>query len=157
MVVYKLLLKADLENVESVVASDDTRWYIKWSCNNCGEKTENFVYVSKHESRENPKGRGSANLLYTCKFCKRDSSVDVVKGSEKPYSKSGSYAGPVVEFDCRGITPEEYEPKVGWVVRCESGTEFEDGVDFADDWVDYDDKANNSVGVYGVSGKFERA
>lgn len=37
-----------------------------------------------------------------------------------------------------------------------SGTKFEDGVDLADDWADYDDKAGNSVGVYAVEGKFER-
>eukprot|EP01126_Amoeba_proteus_P062493 TRINITY_DN8507_c0_g1_i2.p1 TRINITY_DN8507_c0_g1~~TRINITY_DN8507_c0_g1_i2.p1 ORF type:complete len:222 (-),score=50.34 TRINITY_DN8507_c0_g1_i2:193-768(-) len=154
MVVFKLLVKADLENVEELIPTDDTRWYMKFSCSQCGEKTDKMVYVTKKEEHNNPRGRGTTNLIYTCKFCKRESYVDIVPGSEKSYKESGSFQC-VVEFDCRGVTPVEYEPRAGWIVKC-VGTTFEEDVNLADDWADYDEEADNSVAVYGLVGKFVR-
>lgn len=58
-------------------------------------------------------------------------------------------------FDCRGIEPVDFSPGKGWVVKIEeSGTVFDD-VDLSEkEWVDYDDKINQSVGIYELESQF---
>lgn len=55
----------------------------------------------------------------------------------------------IVSFDCRGVEPIEFSPRSGWIVKSsENGQTFED-VDLSeDDWVEYDQKNKNSVGIY---------
>lgn len=61
----------------------------------------------------------------------------------------------IVIFDCRGAEPTAFSPRIGWIVKsAENGQTFED-VDLSeDDWVDYDQKNNNSVGIYEFSSQF---
>lgn len=58
-------------------------------------------------------------------------------------------------FDCRGIEPTAFSPRDGWIaVAEESGKVFED-VDLTEkEWVDYDDKTNQSVGIYEIESQF---
>lgn len=58
-------------------------------------------------------------------------------------------------FDCRGVEPVEFSPRSGWIVQSvDNGQKFED-VDFSDDdWVDYDERHKNSVGVYEFASRF---
>ena len=42
----------------------------------------------------------------------------------------------------------------GFIVQTGGGKVFED-VDLSDDWVEFDDKINESVGIYGVEAKFQ--
>lgn len=42
----------------------------------------------------------------------------------------------------------------GFVVTTRGGKVFQD-VDLSDDWVEFDDKINESVGIYGVESKFQ--
>lgn len=67
---------------------------------------------------------------------------------------AGSYKT-VVVFDCRGVEPFDFSPRAGWLVQSsENGQSFED-VDLSeDDWVEYDQKNNNSVGVYEFASQF---
>mmetsp|Transcript_36355 Transcript_36355/g.102433 ORF Transcript_36355/g.102433 Transcript_36355/m.102433 type:complete len:149 (+) Transcript_36355:121-567(+) len=144
---FTLNLKADLENLAELIPDEDTRWYLKFRCTHCNEETGKFVYVSKQEEVQH--GRGKFNLLYRCSLCKREHTVDVV--STLSYSSSGQYA-PVAVFECRGLEPIEYDPRVGWTARAESGRTFE--CDLADDFADYDDDANEPVSVYSIESKF---
>lgn len=61
----------------------------------------------------------------------------------------------IVVFDCRGVEPFEFSPRAGWTVQsAENGQSFED-VDLSDDdWVEYDQKNKNSVGVYEFASQF---
>lgn len=61
----------------------------------------------------------------------------------------------IVVFDCRGVEPFEFSPRAGWIVQsAENGQSFED-VDLSDDdWVEYDQKNKNSVGVYEFASQF---
>lgn len=61
----------------------------------------------------------------------------------------------IVVFDCRGIEPEEFSPRDGWIVKSsENGPIFED-IDLSeDDWVEYDQKNQNSIGVYEFKSQF---
>uniref|UniRef100_A0A0M3JMT1 UPF0587 protein (inferred by orthology to a C. elegans protein) n=1 Tax=Anisakis simplex TaxID=6269 RepID=A0A0M3JMT1_ANISI len=53
---------------------------------------------------------------------------DIVKDSYKPYSIDDSEQyHPIVKFDCRGVEPTAFDPRVGWkAVGTESGTPFDD-------------------------------
>jgi len=61
----------------------------------------------------------------------------------------------IVVFECRGAEPVEFSPRVGWrVSSAENGQQF-DEVDLSEvDWVEYDQKNNNSVGIYEFASKF---
>lgn len=67
---------------------------------------------------------------------------------------AGSYKT-IVVFDCRGVEPFAFSPRAGWIVQStENGQSFED-VDLSeDDWVEYDQKNKNSVGVYEFASQF---
>lgn len=58
-------------------------------------------------------------------------------------------------FDCRGIEPVEFAPGEGWVAKAaESGNVF-NNVDLSEkEWVDYDEKQKESVGVYEFESQF---
>lgn len=63
----------------------------------------------------------------------------------------------IIVFDCRGIEPIDFSPRDGWIAVAEdSGTTFED-VDLSEkEWVDYDEKTKQSVGIYDIESKFIR-
>ncbi len=61
----------------------------------------------------------------------------------------------IVCFDCRGVEPFNFSPRSGWIVKStENGQTFED-VDLSeDDWVEYDEKNKQDVGVYSFESQF---
>lgn len=60
----------------------------------------------------------------------------------------------IVEFECRGFEPTEFAPNKPWFAKGESGTPFKMINLEEDDFVDYDEKSNESVGVYEMKGSF---
>ena len=76
--------------------------------------------------------------------------------SPRPISgnDSGEYV-PLVGFECRGLEPYAWHPQDGYTVTSAGGSATFEDVDLSDDWADYDDEADQSVGVYGVEYKFE--
>ncbi|UYV62168.1 hypothetical protein LAZ67_1008103 [Cordylochernes scorpioides] len=89
-------------------------------CLSCGEVPDQWQYVTLLESHSSKGGRGSANLVTKCKYCKRDNSigklvtwcVDIVKDIPyQPYNQDGDYTSLVV-FDCRGLEPVDFSPRV---------------------------------------------
>lgn len=61
----------------------------------------------------------------------------------------------IVSFDCRGIEPIEFSPRSGWIAKAiNSGQIFED-IDLSeDDWADYDEKNNQSIGISEFKSQF---
>jgi hypothetical protein len=58
-------------------------------------------------------------------------------------------------FDCRGIEPIEFSASEGWIVKIEESGKLFDGVDLNEnEWVDYDDKIKESVGIYDLQSQF---
>lgn len=55
----------------------------------------------------------------------------------------------------RGVEPVDFDARVGWTAAStESTTRFED-IDLGEkDWVDYDERAGASVGLYGLESQF---
>jgi len=76
----------------------------------------------------------------------------------------------IAKFDCRGIEPVDFDPRIGWrCVGTESGTPFED-VDLNEkvnhctrktkinlhikEWADYDEKAGEPVEINEMTFQF---
>ncbi|XP_030181154.1 CXXC motif containing zinc binding protein isoform X3 [Lynx canadensis] len=61
----------------------------------------------------------------------------------------------IVEFECRGLEPVDFQPQAGFAAEgVESGTVFSDINLQEKDWTDYDEKAQESVGIYEVTHQF---
>lgn len=61
----------------------------------------------------------------------------------------------IVAFDCRGVSVTDFSPRNGF--KCygvESNTLFEDVNLEEKEWVDYDEKQNQPVGIYEVQHQF---
>jgi len=157
MVKIGLQIKANLENVTDIKADgEDFRWYMKLKCLSCGEIPEKWQYVSLEESVPVKGGKGDANLVAKCKLCSRENSIDIIKDSLQPYTAEHSNSfKTVVAFDCRGMEPVDFSPRVGWTCRGEeSGSLFPEVSLTEKEWVDYDEKAQLSVGIYELEHKF---
>lgn len=154
-----LQISAVLENVTSLKPDgDDFRWYLKLKCSNCGDETEEYVYLSLSESQPLKGGRGHASLVIKCKLCARENSIDIIRESIASYSDEDSPKyKTIVVFDCRGVEAIDYDARVGWVADgSESGTKFEE-VDLSQrEWYDFDETAKLSVSVTDFKHQFVR-
>ncbi|PAA51775.1 hypothetical protein BOX15_Mlig028140g2, partial [Macrostomum lignano] len=152
-----LLLKAQLEGVTSLrPVGDDFRWYIRLRCLNCGDETPELVYVCLDEEHEIHGSRGTAHLVIKCKLCHRENTLSILPDSIASYDLDDSNKfKSIVVFDCRGVEPTEWSPRIGWACAgAETGTQFPE-VNLTElDWSDFDEKAKASVGVYEVEYKF---
>jgi len=155
-----LELKAHLENLTNLrPVGDDFRWYVKMKCSNCGETSDHWQYVTLEETHEIPNSRGSANYIQKCKLCSRQSSLDIMKESlgRYDYEKNDKWQ-PIVVFECRGIEPVDFDPRIGWAAEgAETNTRFKDINLSEKDWAEYDEKASEAVGVYELEHRFVRA
>ncbi|XP_070562924.1 CXXC motif containing zinc binding protein-like [Ptychodera flava] len=156
MVKIGLQIRANLENVTNLQPEgEDFRWYLKLKCLNCGEEPDHFQYLTLLESSPLKGGRGSASLVVKCRLCSRENSIDIIKESIKSYNAEDNLRfKTIVTYDCRGTEPTDFSPRAGFVCQgAETGTPFE--VDLQEkEWVDYDEKAKDSVGIYEVESKF---
>ncbi|PKK27195.1 hypothetical protein A306_00004281, partial [Columba livia] len=133
-----LQLRATLENITRLRAEgEDFRWYLKLKCGNCGEVSEKWQYLRLMDSAPLKGGRGSATMVQKCKLCSRESSIDILSQTIKPYN------------------PVDFQPQAGFAAEgAESGTPFNDINLLEKDWNDYDEKTKESVGIYEVTHKF---
>lgn len=61
----------------------------------------------------------------------------------------------MVVFDCRGVEPFDFSPRIGFTAEgLETGTPFNEINLEEREWVDYDEKAGESVGIYEMEHKF---
>ncbi|XP_016066318.1 PREDICTED: UPF0587 protein C1orf123 homolog isoform X2 [Miniopterus natalensis] len=124
-----LQLKATLENVTNLrPVGEDFRWYLKMKCGNCGEISEKWQYI---------------RLMILSSTIKSYNAEDNEKFKT------------IVEFECRGLEPVDFQPQAGFAAEgVESGTVFSDVNLQEKDWTDYDEKAQESVGIYEVTHQF---
>ncbi|XP_025423459.1 UPF0587 protein C1orf123 homolog [Sipha flava] len=157
MVKIALQFKANLENVTELQADgEDFRWYLKFRCTNCGEESDKWIYLSQDETVPMKGSRGKANLVTKCKMCSRDCSIDILPETITKYTIEDSNTfKSIVAFDCRGVSIIDFSPRNGF--KChgvDSNTMFEDVNLEEREWVDYDDRQNQPVGIYEVEHKF---
>jgi len=155
-----LQLSAQLENVTELKAEgEDFRWYVKLKCCHCNEETPGYVYLTLTDIEPLKGGRGFANLVLKCKLCAREHSIAIIPESLQEYSAEDvPLYKTVVVFDCRGVEPVLFEPRMGWTAKgAESNTVFSN-IDLTSlDWADYDERSQLSVGIYELASRFVRA
>ncbi|XP_071506945.1 CXXC motif containing zinc binding protein-like isoform X2 [Diadema antillarum] len=159
MVRIGLQIKANLENVTNLGPDgDDFRWYMKLQCGQCGEVTDTWQYVSLLESSPLKGGRGNASLVSKCKLCKKENSIDILKDFIKPYRmEENNQFQTVVAFDCRGMVPVKYSFRSGFQAEgVDSPTKFGEIDLQSEEWADYDEHTNQSVGIYELESKFTK-
>ncbi|KAH8279409.1 UPF0587 protein GA18326 [Drosophila bipectinata] len=158
MVRVGLQISATLENVDRLETSHpDYPFFVKLVCSNCGEQSDKWHDITEAERvQQDTRNAAGFNFYMKCKMCSRENSIDIVEKTNAAYTAddAGSFKT-IVIFDCRGVEPVEFSPRAGWrVSSSENGQTFED-VDLSeDDWVEYDQKNNNSVGIYEFASKF---
>jgi len=160
MVHLLLSIKADLENVTSLVpASDDFEYFFQVKCNSCHEIHPKHVAVNRSEERQMSGGKGAtANFVWRCGMCKRESSAKFDTTSPpQPYTQENGQFGALVTIECRGLEFVGFQPRGIWKCVGTRDTPFTD-VNLEDgEWVDYDEKAALPVGVSGFESKWSRA
>lgn len=159
MVKIALQIKATLDNIEELRPSGpEFRWYFKFTCSNCGETSEKWNYVSQDVSTPAQRGNAVNHFTRKCKLCSRENSMTIVEGSVHSFTADdqGKFKT-VVVLDCRGIEPNDFSAKEGWVAKAtNNGKEFKE-VDLSEgEWADYCDKIKEPVGVYEIEHRFER-
>ncbi|XP_018609032.1 CXXC motif containing zinc binding protein isoform X2 [Scleropages formosus] len=157
MVKFALQFKATLEHVTNLrPEGDDFRWFLKLKCGNCGEISDKWQYITLMDSVPLKGGRGSASMVQKCKLCSRENSIDILRDTITPYNADDSEKfKTMVQFECRGLEPVDFQPQAGFCAKgAESGTPFSEINLQEADWTDYDEKVNESVGIYEVTHKF---
>ncbi|KAF9575823.1 hypothetical protein EC968_001611 [Mortierella alpina] len=156
MPILALQLKAELENVTELIPADaDHTWHFKIQCTKCRDIDSNLITFNAIDKAEMGSGRGEANLVMRCKFCKCEISADF---ASKPIAydieNNGRFAT-IVTIECRGLELVGFEPREGWKAKgAESGTVFED-IDLTEgDWAEYDEKSEMPVGISSIEAKF---
>jgi len=167
MVKLKLALKAVLENVTDLQpASLDYTFFCKVQCSSCREVHPNVVGISRSDDREMSGSRGTANFVFRCTLCKRESSAvfddpkgkEPVNGAHTLEKSETNQASTIATFECRGCEFVAFEPRGSWKCKgAESGTVFDD-IEFEDGrWDDYDEKSSEPVSVSDITATFTRS
>lgn len=125
-------------------------------CGNCGEISEKWQYIRLMDSVALKGGRGSASMVQKCKLCARENSIEILSSTITSYNaEDNEKFKTIVEFECRGLEPVDFQPQAGFAAEgVESGTVFGDINLQEKDWTDYDEKAQESVGIYEVAHQF---
>ncbi|XP_002129898.2 CXXC motif containing zinc binding protein-like [Ciona intestinalis] len=157
MVKIGLEISAILENVAQIsTIGDEFRWYVKLKCTSCGEVSSAWQYLSLDESTETKGGRGSASMVQKCRMCGRENHIDIIKEHLSSYTaESDGTFSKIAGFECRGMEPVEFDFRSGWVVSsaCSKAT-FNDADFSENEWYEYDESANQSVGVTELKYRF---
>ncbi|CBQ69899.1 conserved hypothetical protein [Sporisorium reilianum SRZ2] len=162
-----LQLKAQFTNVTHLLPSDpDHTLMLKLKCTSCHEEHSKLVGVTPSDEHEMTKGaRGSANLVMSCSFCKKESSAKFEEPTTKEplwrpinADEQGATWQTLCVLDFRGLEPVGFDPSGAWTCKgLESGTTF-DSVEFDDgvEWMDYDEKAGDEVSIMELEHRWQR-
>lgn len=158
MQLFVLYLKANLENIAQVSLPEGYEYCIDVT-NSAGEDTRKGVRVTSLHTEELKDSRGTAN--FTVKWVKDAKkaaylTVVPVKGLTRHITAEDDNAWvPLIGFDCRGLDVTGFHPEDGFVIKSKSGATFAD-VDLSQgEWVEYDEKLGDSVGIYDLEHKLE--
>ena len=150
-----LQIKAQLENIAAIKAPAESDWHFKIKCTNCQHVNENVVYFNLVDKQEIQGSRGLATYIAKCKNCERTGNIDYIENSVAKYDNQNQEWATIATFECRGLEPEQFFPgqefsALSSVSDTVYGTEGnKDPIDLSEgDWADYDEQADESVGIY---------
>ncbi|PWN48326.1 DUF866-domain-containing protein, partial [Violaceomyces palustris] len=162
-----LQLKAQLTNVTELLPSEeDYTLMVTTKCSSCHELHSKVVGISPTEEKELTKGRGNANFVMSCSFCKKESSAKFEEPTTKsplwrPYEScedQGATWQTLCVLDFRGLEPVGFKPLGTWKCKgTSSGTVF-DSVEFDEgtEWMDYDEKSGEEVSILELEHRWQR-
>ena len=162
MPAYSLVLRAATLEGCTLAAADAPAFplRIKFACAACREAFPKFAVLSlADEKAEVPGGRGAATFVARCGACKGAGSADVVSVSGAALAAAapgGSLR--LAELECRGLEPVGFQAGDGFRVASAAGAAAWEGVSFLEEeaFCEYDEAAEASVEVSGVTGEFEK-
>lgn len=95
-------------------------------------------------------------MVLKCKLCSRENSIDIMKDTITSYNADDSNQfKTIVVFDCRGVEPVDFSPRVGFTAEGdETGTPFPEVVLTEGEWADYDEKKGEPVGISEIQHQF---
>jgi len=159
MVRLQLSIKAELENVTNLEpASKDFEYFFQVKCTSCNETHPKFVSLNRVDKFEVMGGKGStANFVWKCGLCKRESSAKFETTAPKPYTSENAQFQPLLVIECRGLEFIGFDPKGIWKCAGTTGAQF-DEVDLeTGEWNDYDEKAALPTGISDFGSRWDRA
>lgn len=139
-------------------------------CTNCREQHSSSVVINRFEKHQLPGSRGEASFLIKCKFCGKDSSINISKFEDylhnttnidpeilndvkKQRKKRGLMSTPLtktllLELDCRGCEITHFHPRnLTLMVELTSGKKMQFQFGDENEWYDYDEDAAEEVFV----------
>lgn len=154
MGIFRLLFKARLDNIETILFPGEISWFCKIVCASCREVHDKDVSFSINEQVQTKGSRGTFNFAYSCKLCSKTSTIVYVHTSFFPYRDNESYS-PIIELECRGLKILSWTIVSGAIAVSGSGNEFSDTNFAENDWCGYDEELGQLVGVYEIDTKVE--
>eukprot|EP00760_Papus_ankaliazontas_P022743 PhM_4_TR18972/c0_g1_i1/m.44033 len=150
MPVYKLLLSYDSDGVDSLVPTPDSVFGVNLVCSSCNTPNEAVAVLDPAQEEETKGGRGSANMVWKCKFCSREGSMSLVGDVKKEVAPC------VMKVECRGSADlAGWDPRMStWKAVSESGAEFD--ADLTDDWTEYDEDGGHPLDISNVKGTVQK-
>lgn len=157
MVKVGLQINANFENIEELYTCyPEYAFFIKIKCSNCGEISDKWHVVTESErTQQSSRTPDGFNFYMKCKMCSRENTLDIIENCHYNVEEESGKFKTIAIFDCRGLEPTEFSPRQGWIVKSSENGQVFENVDLSeDDWVEYDQKNNNSVGIYEFKSKF---
>ena len=151
------------ENLCKIIPGKSYVWILKVRCTHCNQESEKELYISAEDVKQAMSGsRGTSTSVSTCKFCKREGSLDVIGSSVAEYdcllaqSDPKKAFQPMISLDCRGIEPILCSPSESQVqvVALDSENCFEASLN--EEWAEFDEDTQNSLAIYKVESKIEK-
>lgn len=160
MVLFILEVRIEMENVQSLELPEGYSYCIDVQ-NSAGEDAREGVYVTSASEEELTGSKGTCNFQVKWVRDARSSAHLTVHESVKDITRrritgddNGAWV-PILGLDCRGLEPTKFHPENGWKVVSSGGTVYDD-VDLREEWAEYCEKAQDSVGIYSVESRFVR-
>lgn len=127
-------------------------------CNSCHEVHPKLVSLNRKEEREVSGSKGStANFVWRCGMCKRESSAKFDPAPSRSYNDENAQFAPLLFIECRGLEFVGFDPAGIWKCKGSNGAAFSD-VDLTDgEWNDYDEQAALPIGISEFTSEWSRA
>mmetsp|Transcript_6497 Transcript_6497/g.10624 ORF Transcript_6497/g.10624 Transcript_6497/m.10624 type:complete len:159 (-) Transcript_6497:166-642(-) len=157
MPTYVLSIKAELENVASLLPLNNVMW--KFDIVNASSERKEGVTVCATDELELSGSRGHANFVMKWPGEKHESYIKIVhvkKVTPQYGAEDSGSMKPILGLECRGLEIERWIPGDDFVVESTSGVIFEN-VDLTEnDWADYDERNDESVSITDLEYRIEK-
>ncbi|KAL7065738.1 hypothetical protein ACR3K2_38180 [Cryptosporidium serpentis] len=157
MTIFILYIKADIDGINEIIFPSNYIWCIDIE-QSAGPLTKNRITIDPNEKIPIENSRGTANYVMKWDGDKRYSTIRLIelKGITKMkyYNTDNGNFVPIIAFECRGLNPTKWNPTFGYNVNCISGKSFIN-IDLQEnEWCEFDEEANESVGIYNIQSEF---